>query len=130
MLAHAPVGAAVPAQDFERARAFYAETLGLPVAIESEGNVIFECGGATRIVVFASPYAGTNQATAAGWEVDDIQAVMSELRAKGVVFEEYDLPGIKTVDGVASFGPRGENKVAYFKDTEGNILSLAQPAPT
>ncbi len=98
------------------------------MVIESEGNAIFECGGGTRIVVFANPFAGTNRATAAGFEIADIDAEMQELRATGVVLEEYDLPGIRTVGGVASFGPGGENKVAYFKDTEGNILSLAEPA--
>ena len=123
MLADAPVSAAVPAKDFARARKFYNEVLGLPVKMEIEGNAAFECGQGTLVFVFASPYAGTNQATAAGWQVDDLDRVMAGLRDRGVIFEEYDLPGIKTVDGVATFG---DNRVAYFKDSEGNILSIGE----
>ena len=123
MLANSTVSAALPAKDFARARRFYTEVLGLPVAMESGENVAFACGGGTMVFVFRSDFAGTNQATAAGWDVDDIDAVMAGLRERGVTFEEYDLPGLKTVDGVATFG---DNRVAYFKDTEGNILSIAQ----
>jgi catechol 2,3-dioxygenase-like lactoylglutathione lyase family enzyme len=123
MLSNARVGPGLPASDFERAKAFYQGTLGLPLLEEAEGNATFGCGEGTTLTVFQSAFAGTNQATAAGFEVQDIAAEMSDLRARGVTFEEYDLPGLKTVDGVATFG---KNKVSYFKDTEGNILSLAQ----
>ena len=125
MLANSPVSAALPAKDFQRAKRFYQEVLGLPIKMEGGENVAFECGGGTLVFVFASPFAGTNQATAAGWSVQNLQEAMDELRRRGVTFEEYDLPGLKTVDGVATFG---ENKVCYFKDTEGNILSLGQVA--
>ena len=124
MLSDCPVGVGLPASDFDRAKIFYAETLRLPIVDEAPGTATFEAGRGTRLVVYASEYAGTNRATAAGFEVEDIAAVMEWLRGRGVTFHEYDLPGLRTVDGVASFGP---NKVCYFSDTEGNILSLAQP---
>ncbi|MGH9225000.1 MAG: VOC family protein [Acidimicrobiales bacterium] len=123
MLANAPVSAALPAKDFARARQFYSEVLGLPVAMEMGENVAFACGGGTLAFVYKSDFAGTNQATAAGWDVDDLDSVMAGLRERGVTFEDYDLPGLKTVDGVVTIG---DNRIAYFKDTEGNILSLAQ----
>ncbi len=123
ILADAPVSAGLPAADIERAKAFYEGTLGLPVVQDLEGALMFACGNGTMFFVYPSEFAGTNKATAAGFQVDDIQAVMEELRGKGVTFEEYDMPGLKTVDGVATLGP---SKSAWFKDTEGNILALVQ----
>jgi catechol 2,3-dioxygenase-like lactoylglutathione lyase family enzyme len=123
ILANAPVNAGLPASDIERARAFYEGTLGLPLVQDVEGALMFACGNGTMFFVYPSEFAGTNQATAAGWQVADIEAAMDELRGKGVTFEEYDMPGLKTVNGVATFGP---SKSAWFKDTEGNILALVQ----
>ena len=123
ILADAPVSAGLPAADIERAKAFYEGTLGLPIVQDLEGALMFACGNGTMFFVYPSEFAGTNKATAAGFQVDDIQAVMEELRGKGVTFEEYDMPGLKTVDGVATLGP---SKSAWFKDTEGNILALVQ----
>jgi|SRR5215207_1489240 catechol 2,3-dioxygenase-like lactoylglutathione lyase family enzyme len=123
ILADAPVNAGLPASDIERARAFYEGTLGLPLVQDVEGALMFACGNGTMFFVYPSEFAGTNQATAAGWQVADIEAAMDELRGKGVTFEEYDMPGLKTVNGVATFGP---SKSAWFKDTEGNILALVQ----
>lgn len=123
ILADAPVSAGLPAADIERAKAFYEGTLGLPLVQDLEGALMFACGNGTMFFVYPSEFAGTNKATAAGFQVDDIQAVMEELRGKGVTFEEYDMPGLKTVDGVATLGP---SKSAWFKDTEGNILALVQ----
>ena len=125
ILADAPVSAGLPASDIERARAFYEGTLGLPIAQDLEGALTFGCGNGTMVFVYPSEFAGTNQATAAGWQVGDIEAAMEELRSKGVTFEEYDLPGLRTVDGIATFGP---TKSSWFKDTEGNILALIQGA--
>jgi catechol 2,3-dioxygenase-like lactoylglutathione lyase family enzyme len=107
-----------------RAKAFYEQTLGLPVVSDFEDSVMFACGNGTTMFVYPSQFAGTNQATAAGWQVGDIEAAMTELRGRGVAFEEYDMPGLKTVDGVATLGP---TKSSWFKDTEGNILALFQP---
>jgi catechol 2,3-dioxygenase-like lactoylglutathione lyase family enzyme len=124
MLSDAPVAPALPASDLVRARAFYEQKLELSVVEENPGEVTFACGGGTVLFVYPSEFAGTNQATAAGFRVADLDAAMARMRDRGVVFEDYDLPGLTTVDGVATFeGGRG----AFFKDTEGNILALTQP---
>ena len=123
MLANAAARATLPASDMKRAKKFYQETLGLKVKEENPGGVRFECGDGTEMAVYPSGFAGTNQATAAEFEVQDIEAEMSELKDKGVTFEEYDLPDLKTENGVATFD---KDKGAWFKDTEGNILALFQ----
>jgi catechol 2,3-dioxygenase-like lactoylglutathione lyase family enzyme len=122
------VGAAIPVSDMARAREFYETTLGLTPATdhEPENNVMYVCGGGTVVHVFTTPKAGTSQATVAGWEVDDIERIVDELTADGVVFEQYDGDGITTdARGIATFP--GDNRVAYFTDPDGNILSIAQP---
>jgi catechol 2,3-dioxygenase-like lactoylglutathione lyase family enzyme len=122
MLADAPVSPSIPASDLERAKRFYSDILGLKVSMETEGMVGFECGG-TQLYVYTTPSAGQAAHTLAGWFVPDLSAEMADLRARGVTFEEYDLPGLKTVDGVAETGGmRG----AWFKDSEGNILGLVE----
>ncbi|MDX6284758.1 MAG: hypothetical protein QOG53_243 [Frankiales bacterium] len=127
-LADFEVGAAVAVTDIARARRFYEDTLGLPVDIDSGDHVRYRCGGNTTIMVFVSPYAGTAKSTQAGWGISDLEAVVDELAARGVTFEQYDEGPIKTdAKGIASFD--GGAKVAYFADPDGNILSLAQ-APT
>ena len=123
MLFNASVSATLPASDIGRAKKFYQETLGLNVAKESPGGIKFDCGNGTYLYLYPSGFAGTNQATAAEWSVANIESEMAELRAKGVTFEEYDLPGLKTENGIANFD--GE-KAAWFKDSEGNILALSQ----
>jgi catechol 2,3-dioxygenase-like lactoylglutathione lyase family enzyme len=124
MLSDAPVAPALPASDLARARAFYEGTLELSVVEENPGAVTFACGGGTVLFVYPSAFAGTNKATAAGFRVADLDAAMARLRDRGVVFEEYDLPGLKTVEGVVTFD---DGKGCFFTDTEGNILSLIQP---
>ena len=117
--------ATLPASDLGRARKFYEETLGLKVVEEKESGIAFDTGGGSQVAIYPSGSGGTNQATAAEFEVADLDVEMKDLRGKGVTFEEYDFPGLKTVDGVATLGP---DKGAWFKDTEGNILALVQPA--
>ena len=126
MLSKARAAAALPAADLGRAQKFYGEVLGLSVKVENADGVEYNCGGGTSVFVYPSGYAGSNQATAAGFDVDDLDATMKDLEGRGVTFEEYDLPGIKTVKGVVTMpdGSRG----AWFKDTEGNILSLMKRA--
>jgi len=122
------VGAAIPVSDMVRAREFYETRLGLTPATdhEPENNVTYLCGGGTVVHVFTTPNAGTSRATVAGWEVDDIERIVDELTADGVVFEQYDGDGIHTdARGIATFP--GDNRVAYFTDPDGNILSIAQP---
>ena len=112
----------LPASDLERARTFYRDKLGL-VPVEEDAEMFrIECGG-SWFMVYRSQFAGTNQATAAGWQVSDLSKVVADLQSKGVVFEEYDFPGLKTEDGIATMED-GAGKAAWFKDSEGNILSI------
>jgi catechol 2,3-dioxygenase-like lactoylglutathione lyase family enzyme len=131
MLKDGEVATRLPAQDLERARAFYAEKLGLEPLEERPGGLRYRCGN-SYFAVFQSTGAASGTHTQMGWEVADIEATMAELRARGVVFEEYDLPGLKTVNGVAtvegnypSKGGVGEQG-AWFRDSEGNLLGVGQ----
>jgi catechol 2,3-dioxygenase-like lactoylglutathione lyase family enzyme len=113
--------AMLPASDIERAKRWYQEKLGLTPSREDEGGLEFQTGGGTRFGVFPSQFAGTNQATAMGFEVDDLDKVADDLIGKGIEFERFDLPYAKTDErGVAEIGPfRG----FWFKDSEGNTLT-------
>ena len=123
MLKHAPIVPYLPATDVARARKFYEEVVGLVPRQEVAGGVIYECGRQSWAFLYPSDGAGTSKASQAFWEVDDAEAEVAELKAKGVVFEEYDMPGMKTVNGIATAGGA---KAAWFKDTEGNILAIVQ----
>ena len=115
----------IAVKDIDRARAFYGDTLGLGAADELGASAIrYEAQGGTWFLVYQSQFAGTAKSTCMRFEVEDIEAVVTELRARGVVFEDYDLPGVKTVEGIARHesGARG----AWFKDPDGNILQIAQ----
>ena len=114
--------AALPAQDMERAKKFYGEALGLTASVEQPEGVMYEVGN-TRILVFPSSGRPSGQHTQTAFEVEDIEAAVADLKSRGVVFEEYDAPGLQTVDSVATTGPV---KGAWFKDTEGNLLGLVQ----
>ncbi|MGH3730108.1 MAG: VOC family protein [Micromonosporaceae bacterium] len=125
MLSEAPIYATIPTRDFDRAKHFYRDTLGLKVDEESADGVAFECAG-TRLYVFPTHSDQMAGHTLASWEVSDLDAEMADLRARGVMFEEYDLPGLKTQNGVAELGNiRG----AWFKDSEGNILAVTTRQP-
>ena len=120
MLAKAKMHTVLAAVDIERARRWYAEKLGLQPIQDNEGELIYEAAG-VRFMIYETPSAGTAQNTVAGWDVDDLDAMMADLRGRGVVFEEYDYPEFKTVNGVVEFG---DSRGAWFKDSEGNILAL------
>jgi catechol 2,3-dioxygenase-like lactoylglutathione lyase family enzyme len=123
MLKDKQVGAVLPAADIARARDFYRDKLGLePENADAEDNLRYMCGGGTSFLLYQTPNAGTAKNTQIGWLVEDLPAAVAELRAKGVVFEEYDFPGLKTEDGIATT-PDGSS-AAWFLDTQGNILSL------
>jgi catechol 2,3-dioxygenase-like lactoylglutathione lyase family enzyme len=123
-LSRCKVGASVAVSDMARARRFYEGTLGLVAETDSGDNVGYRCADDSMIHVFLSPHAGTARATVAGWRVDDMDAAVAELGAQGVSFERYTSGPIVTDDrGIASFA--GGNKVAYFKDPDANILSIA-----
>src|SRR5215218_7122626 len=100
MLENGRVATRLPAQDLERARAFYSEKLGLEPVEAREGGLRYVCA-AGEFALFESAGSASGDHTQMGWEVDNIEATVRDLRARGVVFEEYDLPGLKTVDGIA-----------------------------
>lgn len=116
--------AVLPAKDINRAKEFYRDKLGIePSESMEEGSVMYSCGQGTRFLVYQTDNAGTAKNTQMGWETDNLEAEMEELRGRGVVFEEYDFPGLKTENGVAT---ASWGKAAWFLDSEGNILNIAQ----
>ena len=123
MLKNFPVVPYIPASDIARARKFYEEKVGLVPREEIAGGVVYECGNGSWIFLYHSGGAGTSKASQAFWQVSDVEAEVRELRAKGVVFEEYDVPGLKTVNGIAT---AGNSKTAWFKDSEKNIMAIIQ----
>jgi catechol 2,3-dioxygenase-like lactoylglutathione lyase family enzyme len=124
MLNDHPVYATIATGDLARARAFYEGTLGFSAEMEDPtGGVMYGSGG-TRFLLYPSEFAGGPQQTVATWFVDDVEAIVTELGGKGVTFEQYDLPGLKTDErGIAETGPF---KGAWFKDPDGNILNVGQ----
>jgi predicted enzyme related to lactoylglutathione lyase len=122
MLRAAPIRAYIPVSDLSRARNFYEKTLGLTPKEEYAGGVIYECGGA-EVFMYPTKNAGTSKASQAFWQVRDVEAEVAELKARGVVFEEYDMPGIRMKNSIATAGGA---KTAWFKDSEGNVLAVSQ----
>lgn len=122
MLESFNVSATIPVQDLARARAFYEEKLGLKPSEEVQDGLEYRCGDG-RFLLFESSGQPSGTHTQLDWEVDDVTEVVDQLRKNGVVFEEYDMPGFKTVDGIAEIeGERG----AWFKDSEGNLLAISE----
>jgi catechol 2,3-dioxygenase-like lactoylglutathione lyase family enzyme len=111
----------IPAADLERARAYYADKLGLTPSRELPGGLVYEPSPGSWFLLYPSQGAGSAQHTVAGWEVEDIDAEVAELKARGGVFEEYDLPQLKTENSIATMPG---NRAAWFRDSEGNILGL------
>ena len=124
MLKDRAVAAVLPAKDIARARDFYQNVLGLdaPDVLDDE-NLIYRCGNGTTFMLYQTDNAGTAKNTQMGWDTDNIEAEMEELRGRGVTFEEYDFPGLKTENGIAT---DAVGKAAWFLDTEGNILNIFQ----
>jgi predicted enzyme related to lactoylglutathione lyase len=128
MLKNATVTANIPAADLDRARAFYADTLGLEPATEMPGMMlVYRTDGGSTFSVYLTDFAGQAGHTIAQWHVDDVEGEARALQAKGVALETYDMPGVDWNDGVASMGDMG--KAAWFKDSEGNILCLDDGLP-
>lgn len=132
MLEDARVATRLPCQDLDRARRWYAEKLGLEPAEERPGGLRYRFGNG-EFALYASAGASPGTFTQIGFEVDDLEAVVGELKRRGVVFEEVDVPGLRTVDGIAavegnypSKGSSGE-RGAWCRDSEGNLLGLGQP---
>lgn len=123
MLSNAKVVPTLPVVDLDRARKFYRETLGLKeIKVGEMNDAYFQCGKGTELYIYQRGQTKADN-TACSFEVDSLEDEMKELRGKGLVFEEYDFPGLKTVNGVAILGTY---KAAWFKDTEGNILNIGQ----
>ena len=129
MLEASKVAARIPAQDLQRARAFYAEKLGLEPSVELPGGLLYRCGEG-EFGLFESAGAASGDHTQMSWQVEDIETIVEWLRARGVVFEEYDFPGIRTVNGIAEVRDSEGNlfgKGAWFRDSEGNVLGINRP---
>jgi hypothetical protein len=123
MLKDAPIVPYIPASDVARARRFYEDKVGLVPREEIAGGVVYECGNKSWVFLYHSGGAGTSKASQLFWRVENLEAEVGALKAKGVVFEEYNAPGLKTVNGIAT---TGKNKAAWFKDSEGNILAIIE----
>ena len=123
MLQKSPMYAYIPVKDVHRARRFYEQKLGFEPKEELAGGVIYEFGERTACFMYPTPNAGTSRASQAFWQVDDIEREVAELKGRGVVFEEYEAPGMKTKDGILTAGGA---KAAWFKDSEGNIMAVIQ----
>ena len=121
MLENMDAIATIAVKKIEPARKFYEGTLGLkPVPTEETGVQTYKSGNA-NILVYESQYAGTNKATAATWAVNDLEGVVRDLKAKGIRFEHYDMPGAARKGDIHG---TGNTKAAWFKDPDGNILAV------
>jgi catechol 2,3-dioxygenase-like lactoylglutathione lyase family enzyme len=131
MLEESEVATRLPARDLNRARKFYSEKLGLDPIEERPGGLRYRSNNGF-FVLFESAGEASGTHTQMGWEVADIESIVAALKARGVIFEEYDLPGLKTANGIAEIAGNypskgvGE-KGAWFKDSEGNLLGIGQP---
>ena len=121
-LTHRTVATMMPVTDVDRARTFYTESLGLDyTGTNDEGSAIYALDGGSSLVLLPRPDSRPSDSTTMSFEVDDIAAETGDLERRGVVFEDYDLPDVKTVDHVCVMG---SEKAAWFKDPDGNVLML------
>ena len=132
MLKSGGVATRLPARDLNRARKFYADKLGLEPDDERPGGLLYRCARG-EFTLFESTGASPGTFTQMAWEVDDIEATVTALKERGVVFDEVDLPGLRTVDGIAEISGNYPSKDAtgergaWFRDSEGNMLGIGQP---
>ncbi|HSU09285.1 MAG TPA: VOC family protein [Pseudonocardia sp.] len=132
-LTDARIEARLPAQDLDRARRWYADKLGLEPVEERDGGLRYE-GAAGVFCLFASAGAAEGAFTQLAFSVDDIETEVAELRRRGVVFEEYDMPGMRKVDGITDVAGNYPSKgtwerAVWFRDSEGNMLGMGQSLP-
>jgi catechol 2,3-dioxygenase-like lactoylglutathione lyase family enzyme len=124
VLTNAAVTTILPVIDMDRARDFYERKLGLlPRGFAADGNFVFQCAADSTIALIPKPQGTRAEHTALSFEVGDVVGEIAEMERRGVVFEDYDLPGLKTVNHVCVMG---SDRTAWFKDTEGNILCIHQ----
>lgn len=123
MLADHPIDPMLLATDLGAAREFYGDRIGLEALIETDDFITFRCGGDSRLVVTRSATGTTEPQTKASWRVTDLAAELAELRSRGVEVEEYDVPGLKTAEGIADVGFA---LAAWLVDPDGNSVGLLQ----
>jgi catechol-2,3-dioxygenase len=123
MLGEHPIDVVLLATDLESSKEFYGGKLGLEILNEGEEEITYKCGGDSRLAVTKSTTGTADEQTQAGWRVDDLAAELAELRARGVEIQEYDMPGLKTTDGVADLGFA---LVAWIVDPHRNALAIQQ----
>ena len=123
MLGQHPIDVVLLATDLKSSKEFYAGKLGLEVLNESEEEITYKCGGDSRLSVTKSTTGTADEQTQAGWRVPDLAAELAELRARGVEIQEYDMPGLKTVDGVADLGFA---LTAWIIDPDKNALAILE----
>ena len=116
----------LPAADLERAKKFYAEKLGLTPSTESPGGIFYEVAAGTRFILYPTQNPTRGGHTQIGFATADIRKEVAALKARGVVFEEYDFPGLKTEGSIAK---TGDTHAAWFKDSEGNTIGIVQLPP-
>jgi catechol 2,3-dioxygenase-like lactoylglutathione lyase family enzyme len=122
MLTQAPLTTILPVKNMQRARDFYEQKLGLqPGGLKPDGKFVYQCGGGAVLALFPKEGGTKADHTAISFRVDKIETAIQELKAKGVVFEDYDFPGLKTENHVCVLG---SEKAAWFKDPEGNYLCI------
>ena len=122
MLSDSKVTANVPVTDLDRARLFYADVLGLTPADENPGGLVYTTIGGTTFFLYQTEYAGQAGHTIAQWHVSSVADEVRDLKAKGLEFEHYDMPGVTWDGDVATI--EGMGRAAWFKDSEGNIMCL------
>jgi catechol 2,3-dioxygenase-like lactoylglutathione lyase family enzyme len=132
LLSQGSVANRLPAEDLDRARRFYSEKLGLEPAEERPGGLLYKVADGSAFAVFQSAGKPSGTHTQMGWSVDDIEAVVADLRARGLEFEQYDMPGVEVVDGIAlvpgNYPSKGTaERAVWFYDSEGNLIGIGEP---
>ena len=130
MLKDGRVATRLPVRDLAKARAWYAEKLGLEPVEERPGGLLYRCGG-TEFALFESAGAASGTHTQMGWSVDDIEATVADLRARGLEFEQVEMPGITVEDGIAvvpgNYPSKGTaERAVWFRDLDGNVLGIGE----
>jgi hypothetical protein len=123
MLGEHPITPVLLAKDLAAAREFSHDRLGLEILTEGDDAIVFKCGGGTHLDVTKSAVGTADEQTQASWQVQDLRAEVAELRSRGVEVQEYDMPGLKTEDGIADLGFAW---MAWIIDPGGNALAIMQ----